>query len=144
MTDHDAIAAIFTRYERAVLDRDVEAVFADYIPNPVAYDLAPPLETRGAAVLDRDGLRAWFDSWDGPIHIASHEPAVLAQGDLGTAFTLQHMRGTKRDGSDVDMWFRCTLVLRKIAGAWKIVHIHASVPMAMDGSGRAETSLKPD
>lgn len=144
MNDHDAIAAIFTRYEQAVLARDADAVFADYVPNPVAYDLAPPLETRGAAVLDREGLRSWFGTWDGPIRIRSQEPAVLVDGDLGVAFTLQHMTGMKKAEGSVDLWFRCTLVVRRIAGSWKIVHIHTSVPMAMDGSGRAEAQLRPD
>ncbi|MCP3731892.1 nuclear transport factor 2 family protein [Sphingomonas sp. MG17] len=143
MDDHEQIAAILTRYEQAVLDRDVDAVFADYIPNPVAYDLAPPLETRGAAVLDREGLKTWLDSWDGPVRVTSQEPAILVDGDLGILFTLQHMTGTKKGEGETDLWFRCTVALRRIAGAWKIVHIHTSVPMAMDGSGKAETGLKP-
>lgn len=144
MDDHEQITAIFTRYEQAVLDRDADAVFADYIPNPVSYDLAPPLETRGAAVLDRAGLKQWFETWDGPIRITAQEPAILVDGDLGVAFALQRMIGTKKREGEVDLWFRCTLVVRRIAGAWKIAHIHTSVPMAMDGSGRAETGLKPD
>lgn len=143
MDDHEQIAAILTRYEQAVLDRNVDAVFADYIPNPIAYDLAPPLETRGAAVLDRAGLSEWFDSWEGQVRVTSQEPAVLVDGDLGVLFTLQHMSGTKQGGEAVDLWFRCTLAVRRIAGAWKIVHIHTSVPMAMDGSGAALTHLKP-
>ena len=143
MNDHDAIAAILTRYEEAVLNRDADAVFADYVPNPISYDLAPPLETRGAAVLDREGLRQWFETWDGPIRVTSQEPAVLVDGDLAVMFTLQHMAGEKRGEEPVSLWFRSTLALRRIGGAWKIVHIHTSVPMAMDGSGRAEAGLKP-
>jgi ketosteroid isomerase-like protein len=36
-----------------------------------------------------------------------------------------------------------TLGCRRIDGAWKIVHEHASVPFAMDGSFRALVDLKP-
>jgi hypothetical protein len=44
----------------------------------------------------------------------------------------------------VALWFRATLAVRRIAGAWRIAHIHTSVPMAMDGSGRALADLTPD
>ncbi|WP_353042277.1 nuclear transport factor 2 family protein [Mesorhizobium sp. M1423] len=53
------------------------------------------------------------------------------------------MTGIKTDGTKVDSWSRRTIVLRRIAGSWKIIHEHASFPMAMDGSGRAVTDLLP-
>jgi len=53
------------------------------------------------------------------------------------------MTGTKADGTKVDLWFRATACLARRAGTWKIVHMHNSVPFAMDGSGRALLDLKP-
>jgi ketosteroid isomerase-like protein len=58
-------------------------------------------------------------------------------------WTLQHLTGTTQDGERVALWFRATLAVRRIAGAWRIAHIHTSVPMAMDGSGRALADLTP-
>lgn len=144
MRDEDDIAAIIARFERAVLARDADAVFADYADDPVAYDLVPPLEIHGARVTDHDGLRQWFATWEGPIRMTSRPATVLVDGDLGVLFTLQNMQGIRKDEGKVDLWFRCTLAVRRIAGAWKIVHIHTSVPMAIDGSGRAETGLSPN
>ena len=144
MRDQEDIAAIITRFEHAVLARDADAVFADYADDPVAYDLAPPLEIHGARVTDHEGLRQWFATWDGPIRMTSRPATVLVDGDLGVLFTLQNMQGIRKGEGEVDLWFRCTLAVRRIAGAWKIVHIHTSVPMAVDGSGKAETGLSPD
>jgi ketosteroid isomerase-like protein len=71
------------------------------------------------------------------------EPQLIIDGNLAVAFGLSRMTGVKTDGTEVDSWSRRTVVLRHIAGAWKIVHEHSSFPMAMDGSGRAVTDLLP-
>jgi ketosteroid isomerase-like protein len=44
------------------------------------------------------------------------------------------MVGIKADGTKVDSWSRRTIVLQCSCGVWKIVHEHASFPVAMDGS----------
>ena len=54
------------------------------------------------------------------------------------------MTGTKKDGEQVDLWFRATAGFRRERGHWKITHVHNSVPFAMDGSGRALLDLKPE
>jgi ketosteroid isomerase-like protein len=63
--------------------------------------------------------------------------------DVAYAVALHHMTGTKTDGTQVDLWFRATACLRREDGAWKITHIHNSVPFAMDGSNRALLDLTP-
>jgi ketosteroid isomerase-like protein len=55
---------------------------------------------------------------------------------------LINMSGTKTDGEKVGLWFRQTLVLVKQDGRWQVFHQHASVPFAMDGSGKALLDLK--
>jgi len=56
------------------------------------------------------------------------------------------MRGRKIDdpSHEVDLWFRTTVVLKKVSGRWQIVHEHTSVPFYMDGSLRAAVDLQPD
>ncbi|TIX40146.1 MAG: hypothetical protein E5W81_20850 [Mesorhizobium sp.] len=71
------------------------------------------------------------------------DPQLMIDGDLAVAFGLSRMSGIKTDGTKVDSWSRRTIVLRRIGGSWKIIHEHASFPMAMDGSGRAVTDLLP-
>lgn len=143
MTSDPDIVAILDRYADAVRRRDPDAVLADYAPDPIAYDLAPPLEHRGAQVLDADGLRAWFDTWEDDLAITYRDPHVLQDGDLAVLFCLQHMTGTKKDDGPQSLWFRATIALTRVDGAWKIAHIHTSVPFAMDGSGKALLDLEP-
>ena len=56
------------------------------------------------------------------------------------------MRGRKVDdpSHEVDLWFRTTVVLKKVSARWQIVHEHDSVPFYMDGSLRAAVDLQPD
>ena len=44
MSEQAQIEAILDRYEQAVIDRDADAVLADYTPDAIGYDLAPPLQ----------------------------------------------------------------------------------------------------
>jgi SnoaL-like domain len=67
---------------------------------------------------------------------------VRVGGDIAYAFGVRHMTGTKTD-TELDLWFRCTAWLVRRAGTWKIVHMHNSMPFAMDGSRRALLHLKP-
>lgn len=143
MGDRDELLAILTRYEDAVLRRDAEAVLADYAADPIAYDLAPPLFHEASTILDVEGLRGWFDTWEDDLRMTHRDPHVLHEGDLGVVYALQRMSGTKKGEGFQTLWFRCTVVARRIDGAWKIVHIHTSVPFAMDGSGKAMLDLVP-
>jgi ketosteroid isomerase-like protein len=103
------------------------------------YDLAPPLGRRG---MDRDSVRAWLASWEGPIQIDARDVNLVVDGDLAFVSALFRMRGSQ-GGEDQDMWYRTTICLRKTAGRWRIVCDHASVPFYMDGSYRAAVDLKP-
>lgn len=144
MFEREPIEAILTRYEDAVIRRDAEAVLADYAPDAIAYDLAPPLEHSGKALLDPEGIRQWFDTWEDDLRISHAEPRILQDGDLAVLHCLQRMTGTKKGEGHTDMWFRATIALKRIGDEWKIVHIHTSVPFAMDGSDKALLDLAPE
>lgn len=144
MIDDGKIEAILDRYEDAVLRRDADAVIADYAPDAIGYDLAPPLQHGAETLLDADGIRQWFETWEDDLRVTHAEPHILQEGDLAMLCCLQRMTGTKKGEEHIDMWSRATLALRRIEGAWKIVHIHTSVPMAMDGSGKALVDLSPE
>lgn len=120
--------------------KDAELVIAQGGPGYVHFSLAPPLvsDSSGAA-----GLNGWFQTWRGPLGYEFRELALTADGDLAYGFGLAHLCGTKVDGEEIAMWFRLTLCFKKIAGTWKIVHEHQSVPFYMDGSYRASIDLAP-
>ncbi|WP_320256464.1 nuclear transport factor 2 family protein [Mesorhizobium abyssinicae] len=54
------------------------------------------------------------------------DPQIMIEGDLAVAFGLSP--DIKTDGTKVDSWSRQTIVLRRTAGSWKIIHEHASFP----------------
>jgi uncharacterized protein YndB with AHSA1/START domain/ketosteroid isomerase-like protein len=138
--DQAAIRAIFGDRTNALFGKSVDLAVKHVADHVVSYDLPPPLQYVGPG---RDGLQQWFDTWDGPIALAMADLTVEASGDVAFAYGLGHMTGTKKDGENVDLWMRCTAGLRRIDGAWKITHQHASVPFYMDGSFKAAVDLKP-
>lgn len=139
--DEADIRRLIGDLRRATCNKDVAAVLATGAPGLVFYGLAPPLQD--PADPDGGGLQAWLDTWDGEIGLEHRDLIVCADGDVGFAHGLAHMSGRKTDGERPDLWFRNTFGLRRIDGAWKIVHEHQSTPFYMDGSLRAATDLQP-
>lgn len=109
----------------------------------VRFDLAPPLASAGTQALDSDGLVNWYRTWQGPIGYDLSGLSITASRDVAFSYSLNHMTGTRTDGEHTDLWFRETVCLRKTSGTWKITHEHNSVPLYMDGTGKAATDLKP-
>ncbi|HEV2678570.1 MAG TPA: nuclear transport factor 2 family protein [Aliidongia sp.] len=135
-----AIRRLIADRFRATRDKDSAAVIACQVAIPVHFSLAPPLLSVGSG---DTALQAWFDTWEGPIGYELAELTVSAGSDVGFAYGLVRMTGTKKGGQKADLWFRQTFGFRKVAGAWKIAHEHQSTPFYMDGSFRAAVDLKP-
>lgn len=134
------IRAVIVDRAKALRAKNGPEVVRHHAPGFTLFSLAPPLAT---APTDASGLEAWFATWHGPI---GYEPGAfeLAIGDdVAFCHGLVRMHGRKKDGEEPDLWFRTTLGLRKVAGAWKIAHEHQSVPFYMDGSDRAALDLAP-
>ena len=130
--------AIQARNE-ALSAKDVARVMASGYAGFVSFSLAPPLKSVGG----KEGLAGWFATWDGPIGTELKDLKITAGDAVGFASCLAHMTGCKTDGEVVDLWHRMTFGLRRVRGAWKIVHEHSSVPFYMDGGFRAAVDLKP-
>ena len=138
--DMKAIAEGMRAWAKAITAKDADAVAAHYASDFVAFDLAPPLKTVG---FDGEALEAWFNTWDGPIGYDIADQDITVSGRLAVAASLNHMTGKKVDGEQVDLWTRSTVCFRKVGAKWDVIHVHNSVPLQMDGSGKAATDLKP-
>lgn len=138
--DEAEIRAILDGRRQALHAKNARAMTASTAADVLAYDLAPPLATRG---IDRAGIEAWMATWDGPIDEEVRDLEIETGGDLALSTGLARMRGTKTDGERVDLWLRTTLAYRRIEGRWTVVHEQASVPFYMDGSLKAAVDLKP-
>ena len=142
-TDEIAIRVLLDQRARATSSKDLAGSLAPFAPDVVKYDIAPPLAQRGAEANDPEALQEWFASWKGTIGLELTDVTVRCEGALAFCYGFLHMRGARTDGEHTDIWIRSTICLEKRNGAWKIVHEHTSVPLRMDGSGKAATDLKP-
>ena len=140
--DDVEIRRLIAARQQAHQRHDAATIVAGYAADAVRYDLAPPLAHIG---IDRSELDAWLATWHGPIVIDTPDLEIDVDGSLAVAHGLARMRGRKVDNlsNEVDLWFRTTVVLKKVATRWQIVHEHDSVPFYMDGSLRAAVDLQP-
>src|ERR1700753_2472294 len=128
-----------SQWVMAMHEKAVDRVIEHYGPGAVTFGLAPPLEAAGDR---RAGLKAWFDTWLGPIDIDTQRFKVLVSGDLALTHALLHLTGRRKLGETVSLWYRATVALRGIGGRWLIVHEHHSVPFDMS-TGAACLELAP-
>jgi len=138
--EEEAIIAMLMLRASSLGEKDAKGALFHESEDSVEFSLAPPLVYHGK---DESSLQAWFDTWEGPIGGEVSDTKLTVGGDVAFWSGLIRMTGTKTDGTEVDLWFRQTLGLVKRDGRWVVVHQHASVPFAMDGSGRALLDLKP-
>jgi ketosteroid isomerase-like protein len=138
--EEEAIIAMLMMRARAIGEKDAKEALSFDTDDFVEFSLAPPLVFHGK---DEAGLQAWLNTWDGQIGGNVQDAKVTIGTDVAFWTGLINMTGTKTDGENVDLWFRQTLGLVKKDGRWQVAHQHASVPFAMDGSGRALLDLKP-
>ena len=140
--DKGEILELLASLRQAHHDKDAAAIAACYAPGAVVSDLAPPLYHHG---IDVTAKQSWLDSWDGPIELETPPGTLAIHGDLAVHYGCTRMSGKPEaaGGRAVDFWLRDTIVLERSHGAWKIVHLHSSVPFYMDGSLRPAFDLKP-
>jgi ketosteroid isomerase-like protein len=139
-SDEAAIRKATQDWARAIGEKNADAVSRFFTDDVVTFDLAPPLKHTG---FDRKMLEGWFKTWDGRIGYELSDQVVTVSDSLAVSRSLDHMTGTKTDGEKVDVWTRSTVVFRKEGGAWKVMHVHSSVPFYMDGSLKAAVDLEP-
>jgi uncharacterized protein YndB with AHSA1/START domain/ketosteroid isomerase-like protein len=122
------IRALLEAWAAAVRRHDLPAILGLHAPDIVMFDLPPPLQTRG--------LEDYKKTWDlfFQYHKVSQafdieELNVVAGHDVGFAYGIMRC-GAGRDPAGFQ--FRVTIGLRRINGAWCVVHEHHSLP-AVDG-----------
>jgi ketosteroid isomerase-like protein len=135
-----AIEAILEAVRQGLHDKDAAVIVAQFTPDAVIFDLAPPLAHKP----DVPPLAAWLDSWEGPVEQQMRDLTIVVSGDLAFCHGLCKVSATTNvDSQRAEWWQRLTACLSRIDGGWKIVHEHTSVPFHMDGSFRAATDLQP-
>ena len=140
--DQAQIRQLIDRWVESLRSKDVNSVMSHYAPDIVAFDLAPPLQYRGARTY-RKNWEAWFPTFRGPIGYEIRDLSIATGDDVAFCHSFNRITGSRTDDEKTDVWVRTTFCCRKIDGKWKIVHEHQSVPFYMDGSYRAAVDLTP-
>ncbi len=142
--DEAQIRQLIAEQETAMRRGDAQALVDLYAPEVLVYDLAPPLRKSGAEVLDPEGLRKWFATFDGGVHFDVRDLHVTVGGDVAYCHSLNRLAATPLgEPGGFELWFRSTVCFRRIDGRWRVTHEHTSTPFDMDGSFRASVDLQP-
>ncbi|MBB5953534.1 ketosteroid isomerase-like protein [Saccharothrix tamanrassetensis] len=144
MGDETRIRELLARRVEAMRAGDAEALVADYLPEVVAFTLAPPLRHTAPEVLDPATMRSWFATFDSAVDFEMRDLRVEVGGGVAFCHSLNRVSAVPRGGAEAfQLWFRSTVCLREVDGAWRIAHEHTSTPFHMDGSFSSAVDLTP-
>ncbi|HEV8666685.1 MAG TPA: nuclear transport factor 2 family protein [Candidatus Paceibacterota bacterium] len=127
MNDTQAIQTLIEEWSKAVRDGNIEGILAHHSNDFVMFDVPPPFKSVG--------LEEYKKTWD-TFFTWSPEPRVFnftdmhieAGNEVAFVFATGHCAGKNKEGVIEPLDFRLTMGLRKINGAWTIVHEHHSIP----------------
>ena len=115
---------------RALIEEQAQAIRANDVGGSVSSYAAD------------ESAAEWFSSFRGPIGYDVRDLAIAAADDVAFCHGLKRVRATTKTGQRLDMWWRATICYRKVDGAWRVTHEHASVPFNV-ASGRVSLDLEP-
>jgi ketosteroid isomerase-like protein len=107
--------------------KDVDRLMSLYAPDIVYYDVVPPLRFVGTDEVRRNFAR-WFDEYEGPIGLETHELRIATSADVAFAYMLHVDSGTRNNGVEGAVWIRSTVCLERSGDKWLITHEHISMP----------------
>ncbi len=141
-TDETQIQQLIDGWVKALRAKDIEGIMSHYAPDILLFDIAPPLQYKGADAY-RKNWEEWFATWEGQIGYEIRDLSITVGDAVAFSHSLNRIRGKRTNGEDTDVWVRVTAGFRKIDSKWRITHEHSSVPFYMDGSYKAAVDLKP-
>jgi ketosteroid isomerase-like protein len=128
MTSNDSeVRALLDGRVDACQTKDIDRLMSSYSSDIVYYDVVPPLQFTGAEEVRRNFVR-WFDEYDGPISLETHDLSLAVSGDVAFAHMLHRDSGTQKNGLQRTIWVRSSVCCRRLNGTWSITHEHVSVP----------------
>lgn len=125
--DEAAIRQIIHAWSTALEAKDVEGLVADYADDAVLFDAIPPYKTVGKEAI----RQVWANCLPYfPERFKSeHRDIVIhVSGDTAIMHGMHHFIPEPAEHPSGDTWMRVTIGYRRIAGKWKSVHDHISIP----------------
>ena len=114
-SDYEVRALLDSRVDACQV-KDIDRLMSLYSSGIVYFDVVPPLQFVGAAEVRRNFLR-WFDEYDGPIGLETHDLSVATSADVAFAHMLHLDSGTRKNGMEGAIWIRSTVCCRRSGGA---------------------------
>jgi len=143
MRSHDetTIRQHISQLVEGIEGKDSDGLRRLYATDIVSFDVQPPLQHVG---IDAK-LANWapvFTSFD-TVTYEVRDLTITVGDDVAFGHAFARLGGTLGNGAAVGgMWVRVTYCLRKIDGAWLIVHDQVSVPLDV-ATGRGAVDLEP-
>ena len=120
------ITAQVETWDQALRARDADGLTADYADDVRVFDIGAQLQDRDAyreqwlACLPWFGNRAWIER---------RGMQLFAGPELAFLHGYTRVGGERSPAPGETPWLRVTVCYRKIDGAWRVVHEHASRPI---------------
>jgi uncharacterized protein (TIGR02246 family) len=127
--DDAAIRQVLEAYGQAVRAQDVDAFTALYADDVRVFDMWGEWAYEGLAAW-RAMAEGWFGSLgDETVRVEFADVRTIVAGELATLSAFVTFHGLAASGKELRaMQNRVTMVLRRHAGSWRIVHEHSSSP----------------
>ena len=135
------VRALLESRVEACRAKDIDRLMALYAPDSIYFDAVPPLQFVGSAAIRRNFLR-WFDEYEGPICLETHDLQIVTSGDIAFAHLLHLDSGNRKYGNEAGIWLRATVCCQRSNNRWVITHEHISLPFDPQ-SGRVVLDLVP-
>lgn len=142
--DEQEIRELVAERAAAMREKDAKRVVSQFAPGAVTFTLAPPLRQADTDAHDVEARQRWFDGFEDEMGYDVRDLEVTVGGEVAFAHALTCLTASPKGSPEgFELWFRSTLGLRRVGGAWRIAHLHDSTPFYMDGSFRAAVDLTP-
>lgn len=138
----EQIRAVIEERIAAMRDKDAARAVAPLAEDAVAFEMVPPLALPPGAAGDAEGLTAWMSGFE-EVDVEVRDLRIEADGEVGFAHALHHLKGRRAGGQPVSLWMRSTLCFRREGAEWKIAHAHTSVPFYPGPEMKAAVDLVP-
>lgn len=127
------IHEVLEDWAKATRQNRKDEILKNHVPDLVIFDVLPPMKYESAESY-RQSWDGWQPETQGEGQFELENLSVTASTDLAFAHCFIRCGGTMPDGYSFQDLVRATFCLKKIDGAWKILHQHISKPIQQPSS----------
>jgi uncharacterized protein (TIGR02246 family) len=121
------IRMLIERWAKAVREENRAAIRMDHDSDILMFDVPPPFLSRGLDAY----MATWeefFSSVEKAITFDLHDVQITCGPEVAFATAIGRCVDIDPKGKREPLEFRLTMGLRKIAGGWRVMHEHHSLP----------------